>query len=257
MKRVAAALALSLVACGFQSATVGSDSSNERSAALSAPQVSMYFAPDWSTSVSQPLTAGATVHITYDVSRLPQCRGDQDGHPAWSITAYWQLDSGASGSLTVGGYGLSSPSFTVPSAGELQLWFQITDVWGCSAWDSKFGENYRFTVGAAPPVIHFLPGWVTQVDGTLTGAPLIAVDYDVSRLPKCRATYNGLPAWSVAADWSFDGGRAQTADVSQGPAIVAVPQDARELQLWFEGSDDSGCTTWDSLYGQNYRFTLR
>ena len=41
-------------------------------------------------------------------------------------------------------------------AGRLEMWFQVSNRWGCNAWDSNYGNNYRFTVQADPRA----PGWV-------------------------------------------------------------------------------------------------
>lgn len=46
---------------------------------------------------------------------------------------------------------------TVPAdATDAEIWFQNTNAWGCSAFDSQFGGNYRFMVdqaGPAQPVV--------------------------------------------------------------------------------------------------------
>ena len=46
----------------------------------------------------------------------------------------------------------------------------------------------------------------SSVEGSLKGAKVIAVDYDLARLPQCRAKYMGFDAWGISAYWNFVGG---------------------------------------------------
>ena len=87
----------------------------------------------------------------------------------------------------------------------------------------------------------------------------------VSRLPTCRATYNGYQTWDVIAHYRFDGGEVHDASVTTslsdyeriaGAARIALPAGARSLEMWFENTDRTGCDTWDSRYGANYVFSL-
>jgi hypothetical protein len=32
--------------------------------------------------------------------------------------------------------------------------------------------------------------------------------------------------------------------------------DARSVELWFENHDRTGCQSWDSAFGSNYRFDV-
>src|SRR6185369_3413906 len=98
--RCAAAVAsLSLLACG-PSERRSQDPDAEESAvarrpqALTLPEVTLRFNADWTVTQSGPLVAGATVRFSYDVARLPGCRGDFNGQPAWTISGYHQLESG-------------------------------------------------------------------------------------------------------------------------------------------------------------------
>ena len=36
------------------------------------------------------------------------------------------------------------------------------------------------------------------------------------------------------------------------PWEISVPNDATNIELWFNNTDQTGCTAWDSRYGQNY-----
>lgn len=93
----------------------------------------------------------------------------------------------------------------------------------------------------------------------------MVVDYGITRLPNCRQTYNGDQTWGVEAQYRFDGGTVQAAQLTQVvgnfsreqvPAVITAPTGASHLELWFRNSDRTSCVTWDSAYGQNYHFTL-
>ncbi len=84
--------------------------------------------------------------------------------------------------------------------------------------------------------------------------------YDLQRLPQCRATKYGLPAWSTLAYAKWDDGAAQTVVLSSSGValqpVLQVPETAKKLELWFLNSDYYGCKTWDSQGGANYPFAV-
>lgn len=222
---------------------------------------------DWSIVQSAPLTPGGQVKILYDTDRLPGCRGTaNDGGPAWAVTGYYQLNDGTVGNFYAGGrpsYPGQSPEavLDLPEDGSLALWFQVTNLWGCSEWDSNYGDNFHFAVGN--PRIVFSANWTTAVYGTLKRGGSVVVDYDITRLSGCRQTYNGYQTWDVEAQYRFDGGTVQAAPLTrvvgtfgreQAPAVLAIPSTASHLELWFRNWDRTSCVTWDSAYGQNYHF---
>lgn len=53
--------------------------------------------------------------------------------------------------------------FTVADAGDLAFWFHDTSVWGCSAHDSDFGNNWHVQVGAS---LSFKTGRVSEALGS-------------------------------------------------------------------------------------------
>jgi hypothetical protein len=152
------AASLALAACsGGGSSEDDTSSSSARSTAAQA--VTLNFASDFSDSESAPLAAGETVTITYDASRLPQCRGTEGANPAWSISAFYQVNGGPVSSVVVGGLNpdpTAKPTFTLTTAGDLAIWFENTDVDGCNQYDSAYGKNYHFNVAASANA----PGWV-------------------------------------------------------------------------------------------------
>lgn len=224
------------------------------------------FTADWQlVRGGGPLVAGNDVEVAYAAERLTACRGEQNGEPAWAITGYHMLGGGPVGSFEAGGYspsqGTAPPIFTVEASGDLALWFHNTSVWGCSAYDSNYGDNWHARVGAS---LSFKTGWVTEGLGVpRAGAPLV-VAYDPARLPECRGTKYGFDAWNIQVHYRFDGGAEQTALLTQAegnvqvavPAVLAAPEGAGEVEMWFENSSYSGCRKWDSRYGENYVFAL-
>ncbi|MBX3264651.1 MAG: hypothetical protein KF782_33575 [Labilithrix sp.] len=120
------------------------------------------FDAGWRHRVTGDLQKGKKVRVVYDAGRLTTCRGDIQGGPGWSITGYWRVGGGPVRSFGAGGLAAASGAdqgFTLDASGDLELWFQNTSRWGCSAYDSNLGQNYRFVVA---PAAHE-PGWVGDV----------------------------------------------------------------------------------------------
>lgn len=121
---------------------------------------SITFAPDWTQSVTGTLTAGHPVRIQYDPSRLPQCRGETNGAPAWAIGGYFRVNGGQAQNFSVAPISAQTPApitITLPiTPGTVEFWFEVGNRWGCHAWDSNYGHNYTFRVSADANA----PGWV-------------------------------------------------------------------------------------------------
>jgi len=103
--------------------------------------------------------------------------------------------------------------------------------------------------------VHFLSDWSQRQDGDIRAGGPLRIEYDPERLPHCRSYRYGQPSRSIAAYLRFyPGGQEQSgrvAPVSQ-PWEIAVPNDAKKIEIWFNNTDQTGCITWDSRYGQNY-----
>jgi hypothetical protein len=152
------ALALGAGACG---------SSSERASASRAddltkgppPAPTLTFAADWTQSASGPLVAGGQAAVVYDEARLATCREEQGGSPMWGATGYASVNGLPAQSFPVAGLvppgSPAPPLVDLPVAGDLQMWFEATNVSGCHAWDSAYGANYHFAVAAPPDA----PGW--------------------------------------------------------------------------------------------------
>jgi len=141
----------------------GAEDTAEAEGALGEARIT--FGADFSESVSGKLRAGDPIEIVYDPARLPDCRGEQNGIPQWAITAFYQVGDGDVHTVSVAGLNAGPQTFVVPAAkGTLQVWFQVTNRWGCNAYDSDFGENYRFSVSA--PVGQ--PDWAGNAASVVT-----------------------------------------------------------------------------------------
>jgi len=100
----------------------------------------------------------------------------------------------------------------------------------------------------------------------LTQPPIYAggrltVLYHPARLPNCRATYAGMPTWSILMYHRFAAdGEAQYVPLSpQGAlmrATIDVPEDAERVELWFLNNDRASCSEYDSALGANFVFPV-
>ncbi len=140
------------------------------------------FAADWSVTVAGALREGGTLRIAYDAARTA-CTGSRYGRPAYAVQAHWRIDGGEVSTLVVAGHesypGALDPVIELPRRGALELWFESSDAWGCHAWDSNFGANYRFEVGARDDA----PGWVGNAAYVIDRATCDAGPCDRSRRP--------------------------------------------------------------------------
>lgn len=221
--------------------------------------VSITFDAYWNETPSVELIpVGGQVVVNYDISRLPQCR-----NTTWTITGHVQMNRGPVASFWVAGQSPDNQNqrtLTLPAgqSGALVMWFDISGP-GCQqAWDSNHGSNYHFAVGA--PTLSFNSNWDEVVSGTLRAGQTFIVNYDVNRLPECRATYNG-PAWAIVALYRFDNGPIEetvvTGSGTSVAAAIVAPAGARHLEMWFRNTDRSSCVRYDNNYGSNYHFSLQ
>jgi Family of unknown function (DUF6209) len=163
--RYVSALALPfLLACsGRASENVAQTQASE----LSVPAALLTFTSSWTESATG-LVAGETASISYDPARLPTCRGNLGyggDDPGWSIDGNYAVNGIVfNDPIGLAGESLGNehlprgtlPSFQLPFAGTLAMWFENTDAFGCSAWDSNYGNNYAFSIAAPPNA----PGWL-------------------------------------------------------------------------------------------------
>ncbi len=268
-------LAVAIVATAAIAAGCGGQLRNQDSEIVAAdsapPPAVLTFAADWSVTQSAPIIAGGKATIHYDIARLPQCRAQYHGGPAWGIVARWSVDGGYVFEAPVvqfqGGQNVPvDVAFDVPPGRDLAVWFYASDEGGCSQWDSSFGDNFHFALAETTPAVHFRwPGWNVDASPAPRAGSDLLVDYDIRRLPNCRQDYNGYQTWDVTVGYRFDGGAAASASLTIAPtdyqriqhfARLSAPPGAKTIEMWFENHDRTGCQLWDSQYGNNYRFAL-
>jgi hypothetical protein len=116
----------------------------------------------------------------YDAARLPGCRaGDQGGIPQWSLTGFARIADGPVVTFPVAGLNApaSAPTIALDRVGELQVWFQATNRYGCSEFDSNYGHNYRFAVALPANA----PSWVGNGNWVVSRATCAAGPCDADR----------------------------------------------------------------------------
>lgn len=138
------------------------------------------------------------------------------------------------------------------------------------------GNYAAFDGGACLPVVGTLwfdEGWNEVVGSALRQGGYLELRYDIDRLPDCRGTHNGYPAWDLEANVKFlPGGQLFTGSVRQLvsdlgrptneatdlPFVVRIPEDAWSVEIWFRNFSGAGssCVAWDSNEGANYRFEV-
>lgn len=242
---------------------------------VTSESATLTFGADFSASVKGELVAGKSVRVDYDLARLPGCRGNKNGGPGYNFAGYYSENGGEAKIFEVskvsedGKDRVSKPaSIKLTQGGDVAIWFQVTSVFGCSEFDSNFGQNYHFEVGGRVPStgasIVFGSDGKFEQSGAIHAGDRISVRYDQSRLTKCEQTQGGHPVWTISGfaqvdgeePKAFDTGRAEGFEREAIDAIVQIPADARKLALWFQAHSISGCNEYDSNEGQNYVFEI-
>lgn len=153
MKKVVTLGIIAMTACAPALTTEGEGFAQE---SASAP--SLTFDAQWNERVTGTLVAGRTVRVDYDPRRLPGCRGEMYGRPAWSITGWMRVGEGEPRPFAVAPREGTAPlTLTLPAdARAVSFWFQNNNRWGCNTWDSDHGRNYTFAVSPDPRA----PDWM-------------------------------------------------------------------------------------------------
>ncbi|MEU4624685.1 DUF6209 family protein [Actinoplanes sp. NPDC023801] len=233
----------------------------------------LHFNADGSTSVEGTIESGHPVTIDFDPARLPLCRGEDQYGDSWGISVRYRIDGGevrlypVTERVTADGKdttirGLATLQLR-PDTRHLEMWFVGEDRSGCHEEDTNHGANYRFDINQ-PPVLAratYNADWSETLTGSLRKGGALVVDYNPARLPQCRTTYRGYPAWTITAFYRFDGGAVQSTPVNQGaeaiPFRIDVPANAQKIDTWFTISNYySQCSAYDSDYGKNYTFSI-
>ena len=134
-----------------------------------------------------------------------------------------------------------------------------------SAWDSRYGANYRFPIEQARelPAIRFAAGYQQSVTGDLAAGSAVLIQYDESRMYDIVNWSSGsgryfssnhhcygygccdvaFPDLSVFYRGTDDGAYVEVPLDDAGEAAVEVPADANRLELFFAASSYD-ITTW-------------
>ncbi|HEY1100311.1 MAG TPA: DUF6209 family protein [Myxococcota bacterium] len=126
-------------------------------------------------------------------------------------------------------------------------------------------EDLAICSDPAGPTIAFNADFTEVASGPIVGGRTVTIDYDMARLPDCRAGYAGRPAWSVFGVATFlpMNVRQQfvVSDHNVAPsaskrAVLDAPEGATELVVYFQNNDRAGCNVYDSDFGANYHFDV-
>lgn len=230
------------------------------------------FAGDWSERLNGDLLAGSAVRISYNLDRLPDCRGSSGGSEVWGATGYASFDGAepitfAVSQLVGGRVKASTASLEIPAgASSVDLWFASNNRWGCIAYDSNQGANYHFEIsrGADGAVLSFDADWSESQSAAIRAGDAVVVHYDPARLAQCQYSSGGRAGWSITAHYKVDGGATKSLLVTRAEGSTLVPADptitiprGRNLSLWFDATSAYGCHAYDSNMNANYQFSIQ
>jgi hypothetical protein len=108
---------------------------------IAGPVATWRFLPEWQDVLEGEIVQGGALRIEYLAERVLQAFAGPDGLTPPNVEAYLRFEPG--GQQLIGSV---SAAFDVPvpeDAQHLTLYFQATDRDGTTAWDSRYGENYR------------------------------------------------------------------------------------------------------------------
>jgi hypothetical protein len=271
--RILALLAAALMTSACSVAATSPEAGDE--ADITADAATLKLTRDYRTTLVGAPAVGKGIVIEYALERLPQCRGNVGGGgPGWNVTGYYSENGGAARAFEVttltpdGKDRVAKAGRIVPAAGgDVAIWFQVASRFGCSEYDSQYGQNYHVAVKGSVPdaqgsIVFGKDGRVSQ-SGRLVAGGKVKVRYEQPRLPDCRRTERGNPVWTITgfsqidreATRTFDTAVPEGADRREIDAIVDLPH-AGELSLWFQVTSLGGCMRYDSAGGANYRFRI-
>lgn len=115
------------------------------------------------------------------------------------------------------------------------------------------------------PVLSFNADFTETLSGPFVQGGKLVIHYDWSRLPACRGTHNGCPAWTMEVFYSFDLASpagsvsvvSHSCDSSVVDPVIDIPSDASDVWFWARNANAiEQCEAWDSNYDNNYRFPV-
>jgi len=229
------------------------------------------FAGDFTESQQGDLLAGDGMRIAYDLGRLAACHAESNGSDVWGASGSAQFDDAAPVTFAVSRLdrGRVVPvvaELQVPaSATRVQLWFTVSNTFGCVAYDSNSGQNYAFDIDrhGLGAVLGFDADGTQSQSAAIHAGDQVVVHYDPQRLATCAGSTGGHAAWGITGHWQVDGGTVHDVMVSRADGSTLVAADptitiprGHDLALWFEATSVWGCHAWDSANGANYHATI-
>ena len=177
-----------LVGCA---APAGEEAATSAEAALG-EATTLRFDADFEERLAGPLSRGQKLRVVYDPARLATCRGEQGGVPQWTLTGFYRIGEGPVRSFPVAGLNApaEAPVIELARAGELRLWFQSNNRWGCNAFDSDLGRDYRFPIAPAAKD----PSWLGNVR--------YAIDRMTCEGGACESSLRPVPAEILYGTWA-------------------------------------------------------
>ena len=173
------------VGCAVTHDAASDESTSEGRTARLGSTPTITFASDWTVRTAGTIAAPGKLEIDYDLARLTTCRGEQGGIPQWGLSASYRVGDGPVKSVDLGGLntkyltGIAVATIDLDTVGELQVWFENGNRWGCHAYDSNYGNNYRFTVGLPANA----PGWMGNAVFVVSRATCSGGPCDADRHP--------------------------------------------------------------------------
>jgi hypothetical protein len=158
---------------------------------MPATNTTVQFLEEWRQTQSGAIERGGRLRIEYDMRRLPRCftkwRDAEVGdisvyvrfHPRGEIVSGTVVapvrDREDPPGLVVGHVPMPFEAAVPSDATQVEIWFHnfYQTSSRCDAWDSRFGDNYWFEVGGAPPRIPARP--VSYRSGAVTRPDIVNV----------------------------------------------------------------------------------
>ena len=125
----------------------------------------------------------------------------------------------------------------------------------CAMAGCHLGADAPFHLDLSPSAyyVNLVDVPANEVAGVMRVKPGAASDTQSYLLckvdPECTAVAAHMPVGGSLTT-TYTSGRASQ------PLLIDAPASARTLTVWFENSDRTGCTEWDSRYGANYTFAI-
>ncbi|MFP2957408.1 DUF6209 family protein [Myxococcus sp. 1LA] len=106
---------------------------------------------------------------------------------------------------------------------------------------------------SGPPSLTFSADWSVTLNGQPEAGGAMDVIYDTARLPLCRGA-----GWAITGFAMTNRGPVQSfpvADATTAGTVALAPlalSQGGTLELWFQNTDSTGCSTWDSNLQFNF-----